>query len=251
MTHFDSYASLVEHVEASGAAVDSRLGPMREYFGAGLYLPTGVIPNRKNLNLNLGWAEALQLLAGVFDPAALKRVAPKADHSLFTLHMAYGPRTVDQWPLVIEELKENPESRRAVIFIAKPDDTSNTIPCTLNIGFLIRNGQLQTNVYMRSWDVHHGLPYDIMMFSMAAQAVAACLQIPAGVIKVTATSMHLYDQHKGFKVLPSVGYKVSAFDNPRYTPDWPMIQRWAQRNLATLDQGIQPGWVVYTKEGAG
>jgi hypothetical protein len=155
--------SLVTHF---GAEVPSRYGatlelprPLNVTFDAGMLL------SRPKINYGLGWMELLQLLAGIFDPKALVRMAPNAQHNLFTFQMAYGPRIYHRMPAIIMKLQEDPGTRQAVLFIGHPDDgPTSDLPCTISIQFLIRFGTMRANVSMRSWDLVKGMAYDVMMF---------------------------------------------------------------------------------------
>lgn len=110
----------------------------------------------------------------------------------YILHKKYG---FDQLQQIIELLKKDSSTRRAVLNISDP--TINRIKtkdmqCTIAIQFLIRNEKLEETVYMRSNDVNFGLPYDYIYFVSIGQYIAQKLNIE--LVKYThhATSMHMY-----------------------------------------------------------
>ena len=184
---------LVRSVMRNGDRVESRYGTTREIIGGRLRVESGSLIQRPGINYNLGFMEMYQLLGGIYDPEAIQRVAPKADLSLFTPDMAYGPRIVDQISPILEALRKDQRTRQAVVFVGKPDNgPTSSLPCTITIQFFIRPGKrladnfIHAYVNMRSWDLCRGLPYDIMMFSGLLEIVGRCLNYQAGNITVCA-----------------------------------------------------------------
>lgn len=110
----------------------------------------------------------------------------------YILFKKYG---FDQLQQIVELLKKDPESRRAVLNISDPSiDRINTkdMQCTIAIQFLIRNNELHETVYMRSNDVYYGLPYDYIFFVSIGKYVASKLNIPFTLYTHNATSLHMY-----------------------------------------------------------
>lgn len=110
----------------------------------------------------------------------------------YILIKKYGFNQIEQ---VIELLKKDPTSRRAVLNISDPSiDRINTkdMQCTIAIQFLIRNGGLEETVYMRSNDVYFGLPYDYFYFVSIGQYIASKLGLTLSLYTHHATSMHMY-----------------------------------------------------------
>jgi thymidylate synthase len=97
---------------------------------------------------------------------------------------------------VIEKLKANPESRRAVVQLFDHDDLrsgSDDVPCTCVMQFLIREDQLNLIVYMRSNDALIGLPHDIFAFTMIQEIVARAVSVELGRYTHMVGSLHIYD----------------------------------------------------------
>ena len=185
--------NLIHEVTRFGELVESRYGPCYEIQGGRLVVPSGALVYRKGINYSLGWMEMFQLLAGVYDLPAIQRIAPAANHSLFTYSMAYGPRAIPRLPRIIEALRSDSNTRQAVLFIGIPEDgPTSDLPCTLTMQFLIRKGLLDAVVSMRSWDLCRGLPYDLMMFSGLLKMVGRILLLPTGRITVLSGSTHIY-----------------------------------------------------------
>lgn len=233
---------LVGEVLYRGSTIDSRYGPCIEVIGGQFRGNVGSLITKSGINYSLGWMELLQVVAGVYNLEAIKRVAPKANHSLFTYEMAYGPRIHYQMPKILEVLKENPDTRQAVLFVGKPEDgpTSNQ-PCTTSIQFLVRKEEVQAVVSMRSWDLCRGLPYDWMVFSGLTEIVAECLNLTGGLVQITAGSAHIYEDQ--MDNLPSLSERDWKFvDAPN---EWSDFVRWAERNIATLGKGGVPTCIEY------
>lgn len=119
-----------------------------------------------------------------------------------TCNSAYGYRMkyefdFDQIEKVIELLKLDPNSRRAVINLNVPNerviDTKDE-PCTIALQFLLRNGKLYCTTMMRSNDIWFGLPYDIAFFTELQKYIANRLGIKYGEYTHWATSLHMYDR---------------------------------------------------------
>lgn len=103
-----------------------------------------------------------------------------------------------QWDYVKEELKRDPDSRRAVILIRTPEDALDAhkdMPCTLSLQFFIRGGKLDLVVTMRSTDLILGLTNDVPAFTLFQELMAFELGIPVGTYYHTSNSLHIYERH--------------------------------------------------------
>lgn len=130
-----------------------------------------------------------------------------------SLDGAYGPRIAsgDQLRQVIKLLQQNPQSRRAVVTINNgaidlidPMYALNT-PCTLNLQYMIRNNRLHATTFMRSNDVHLGIPYDVFNFTMIQEFLAVQLGVPIGDYIHFSASTHAYESFR-----PQMDAVVSA-----------------------------------------
>lgn len=117
---------------------------------------------------------------------------------------AYGPKVVDQLPYVVAKLQEDPDTRQAglTIWRESPPKTKD-VPCTIALFFNLRDGLLNTHVFMRSSDAWLGLPYDGFNFTMITCQVLKRLNqnraredwLQLGTQYLTMVSSHLYEQH--------------------------------------------------------
>lgn len=110
----------------------------------------------------------------------------------YILMKKYGFNQIEQ---IIELLKKDPVSRRAVLNISDPAINrieTKDMQCTVALQFLIRNGGLEETVYMRSNDVYFGLPYDYFFFVTLGKYIADRLGLNLKKYTHHATSMHMY-----------------------------------------------------------
>jgi thymidylate synthase len=189
------YLQLVQHTVSTGLRVPSRYGTTFERLGVTTSVVPGEYGTRPSLAASIGVLEGLFLVGGFFDLDLIKRVAPRADHSLFTLNGAYGPRVSNQLPRVIEGIHRDPTSRQHVLYVAQPGDQYQPdTPCTNSIQFIVRDNSLLTFVAMRSSDILKGLPTDFIQFGILAQVVAACFNYVAKRLTIFAASSHAYNE---------------------------------------------------------
>ena len=104
---------------------------------------------------------------------------------------------------VVGMLKENPETRRAVISIydGKEIDTyAKDTPCTYAVTFTILNEKLNMSVLMRSNDLWYGFCNDQYCFSKLQELVASKLKMEVGTYYHHATNLHIYYNHINFDI---------------------------------------------------
>lgn len=103
----------------------------------------------------------------------------------------------DQIEKIIELLKSDPNSRRAVININIPNEKvieTKDEPCTIALQFRIRNNKLYCTAMMRSNDIWFGFPYDVAFFTELQMYVADRLGVDYGEYTHFAVSLHLYEK---------------------------------------------------------
>jgi len=102
----------------------------------------------------------------------------------------------NQWEFVKQELKNNPNSRRAVIHIKEASNQdSKDINCTVCLQFFIRENKLYMTTYMRSNDLWMGFPYDVFQFTNMQILMSMELGIPLGHYTHISGSLHLYERN--------------------------------------------------------
>lgn len=118
-----------------------------------------------------------------------------------TVYGGYGPRLfnmggINQIGNVVNLLKNNPYSRRAVIQLIEAKDIATRhkeIPCTCMFQFMIRQGRLHMLTTMRSNDAFLGLSHDVFAFTMLQEILARALSVELGTYKHMVGSLHLYE----------------------------------------------------------
>lgn len=106
---------------------------------------------------------------------------------------------------VIEQLKNNPNSRQAWITIYDGKEKENydfDTPCTLAVGFDIKpnSESVDMTVCMRSNDLVYGFCNDQYCFSKLQEYVAEKLNRPVGIYTHFAHDMHIYNNKLNLKV---------------------------------------------------
>jgi thymidylate synthase len=102
-----------------------------------------------------------------------------------------------QWEWVREELRRDPDSRRAYVHIRTAHDSFNArldVPCTIGLQFMIRDGRLHMWTAMRSQDMILGLGNDVPAFTMFHELLALELGVQVGTYHHSVGSMHIYER---------------------------------------------------------
>ena len=102
----------------------------------------------------------------------------------------------EQIMYVINELKRNENSRRAIITIydgKEHRDYNRDTPCTLNIVFNITHRKLNMSVLMRSNDLWFGFCNDQYCFSKLQEKIAIDLGIEIGWYYHFSNNLHIYN----------------------------------------------------------
>ena len=110
----------------------------------------------------------------------------------YILHKKYG---FDQLQQIIELLKSDENSRRAVLNVSDPQInriTTKDMQCTIALQFLVRNNKLEETVYMRSNDIYFGTPYDMIYFISLGYYISKELNIEFSLYTHIDTSLHMY-----------------------------------------------------------
>lgn len=115
----------------------------------------------------------------------------------------YGAIIRDQWDLVIKELVNDSESRRATINVNSCSNNKSNVldcPCTMCVQFLIRDGKLNLIVTMRSNDVVFGFCNDVFCWCLFQQMMLnelneKGLDIELGSYFHNVGSLHAYERH--------------------------------------------------------
>ncbi len=202
----NGYVDLVNHVLRHGKPAAPRGFNTLEIEDAVIYiddifaaLPIGV---GRGTVPGIGAVEACQLLGGVSTPETVIAVGPQfknyaEDNGIF--HGAYGRRTNGQYDYAIEKLKNDRDTRQAVVTIWNPEydnqEGKRDYPCTVLHQFRIRDNKLNMSVYMRSNDVWLGAAYDFFQFTRVQLAMCSVLGVEPGAYAHHVGSLHIYESN--------------------------------------------------------
>ena len=107
----------------------------------------------------------------------------------------YHGRMENQIPWVIEELRRNPDSRRAVIAIRNESDlTSDSPACLQLLQYFIRGNALHCKAVFRSNDAAKAAFMNAFALIMLQARIAEALNIPVGTYTHRANSFHVYER---------------------------------------------------------
>ena len=127
-------------------------------------------------------------------PAIWKRMAD--DDGNVNSNYGWQWERTSQLDIVIQMLKDNPETRQAAISIydgKEISDYSFDTPCTYAVQFTILNGKLNMSVVMRSNDLWYGFCNDQYQFSNLQMLVAKETGYDVGTYYHFAHNLHLYN----------------------------------------------------------
>lgn len=218
----------------AGAEVGSRNGRVKELLNTQIVLTDPqhreILTINRKANVFAQIAETMWVLAGRNDIEWLSAYLPRAvDYSDDgkTWRGGYGPRIrgghfgFDQLGHVVDLLREDPLSRRAVIAIYEPQTDANPgkdIPCNDFLQFQSRLGALHLTVTVRSNDVMWGWSgINAFEWSTLQEIVAHLLGITVGTLTFNIGNLHLYEPHwsKASRLeYEDNSYAISPFQMP-------------------------------------
>lgn len=165
-----------------------------------------VLKNRNN-NIFALIAETLWVLAGRNDLVFLEHYLPRAvdfSDDGMTWRAAYGPRLrnwdgIDQFEMVIKRLKDDLNTKRAVMSIYDPGkdfvDTKD-VPCNNWLHFMARKGRLNLDVSVRANDTIWGFGgINTFEWSVLLQLMAYWTNLNVGKMTWFTSTMHVYSRH--------------------------------------------------------
>lgn len=106
-------------------------------------------------------------------------------------------RHIDQISQVLDQLKNNPDSRRIIVSawnVAEIEDMALP-PCHAFFQFYVADGKLSCQLYQRSADVFLGVPFNIASYALLTHMVAEQCNLDVGEFVWTGGDVHLYSNH--------------------------------------------------------
>jgi thymidylate synthase len=106
-------------------------------------------------------------------------------------------RSVDQITRLIDNLRQNPESRRLIVSAWNPGevDAMALPPCHAMFQFFVLDGELSCQLYQRSADLFLGVPFNIASYALLTLMIAQVTGFRPGDFVHTFGDLHLYSNH--------------------------------------------------------
>jgi len=104
---------------------------------------------------------------------------------------------IDQLANMIEQIKNNPASRRLIVSGWNPADVPNMAlpPCHTLYQFNVSNGKLSCQLYQRSADMFLGVPFNIASYALLTHLMAQVCDLEVGEYIHTFGDAHIYTNH--------------------------------------------------------
>lgn len=106
-------------------------------------------------------------------------------------------RHIDQISQVVNQLKNNPDSRRIIVSAWNVAEIENMKlpPCHAFYQFYVAEGKLSCQLYQRSADVFLGVPFNIASYALLVLMMAQVTDLEPGEFIWTGGDTHLYLNH--------------------------------------------------------
>ena len=106
-------------------------------------------------------------------------------------------RIIDQVEQAIDQIKNNPNSRRIIVSAWNVGelDKMALMPCHAFFQFHVADSKLNCQLYQRSADVFLGVPFNIASYSLLTHMMAQVCGLKAGTFVHTLGDAHLYMNH--------------------------------------------------------
>jgi thymidylate synthase len=106
-------------------------------------------------------------------------------------------RHIDQISNLINQIKNNPDSRRLMVSAWNVSDIENMAlpPCHALFQFYVADGKLSCQLYQRSADIFLGVPFNIASYALLTMMVAQVCDLEPGDFIHTFGDAHIYSNH--------------------------------------------------------
>jgi thymidylate synthase len=132
-------------------------------------------------------------------------------------------RHIDQIKQVIDQLKNNPDSRRIIVSAWNVGEIEKMAlpPCHAFFQFYVAEGKLSCQLYQRSADTFLGVPFNIASYALLTMMLAQVCDLKPGDFVHTLGDAHLYSNHleqaklqltREFRPLPQMKMNPNVHD---------------------------------------
>ncbi len=106
-------------------------------------------------------------------------------------------REIDQLKQVIQQIRENPVSRRHIVTAWNPGEIDQMAlpPCHILFQFFVADGTLSLHMFQRSCDMFLGVPFNIASYSLLLHMIARVTDLEPGEFVHTLSDAHIYHNH--------------------------------------------------------
>ena len=106
-------------------------------------------------------------------------------------------RKLDQLSDIINQIKNNPNSRRMIVSAWNPADVGSMAlpPCHCLFQFYVAENKLSCQLYQRSADIFLGVPFNIASYSLLTLMIAQVCDLKPGDFIHTFGDAHIYSNH--------------------------------------------------------
>ena len=104
---------------------------------------------------------------------------------------------IDQITTIINQLKNDPDSRRIILSAWNPNQLAAMTlpPCHALAQFKVTNGKLSCQLYQRSADMFLGVPFNIASYSLLTHMLAQIAGLEVGDFVWSGGDCHIYQNH--------------------------------------------------------
>lgn len=109
----------------------------------------------------------------------------------------YNGGHIDQIKRAVDDIKNNPDSRRIIVSSWNVADipNMNLPPCHAFFQFYVADGRLSLQLYQRSADCFLGVPFNIASYALLLQMMAQVCGLQPGEFIHTTGDTHIYNNH--------------------------------------------------------
>lgn len=138
--------------------------------------------------------------------------------------------TIDQISALIQQIKENPDSRRLLVSAWNVSDLNHVAlpPCHYAFQFYVCDNKLSCKFNMRSTDIFLGLPFNIASYALLTMMIAQVCNLELGDLIFSGADVHIYSNHieqvklqlsREPRKLPKMYLNTSKRDIFNFTPE--------------------------------
>jgi len=147
----------------------------------------------------------------------------------------------DQLAELIENIKENPESRRHILTAWNPAELDQMAlpPCHMTAQFDVSHGQLSCQLYQRSCDLFLGVPFNIASYSLLTCMIAQVCNLKPREFIWVGGDCHIYYNHMD-AVFEQLKRKPTWLPTLKLNRDITDIDKFTMNDIELVNYNPQP-----------